>query len=228
MSKVTNRIHALEQAKKFRELREKQLKQMKNATSKYIHKQNLGTQHLRNKQRELMQPLRGRVNQTRSQINSSMPKVPTKPINPEKIKEQGVEKAFQDVGTIPTHLPTTSSGNKDKDAAAAAGIGNNNFADGNNNFADLMHSETKSRLDDSLTNYNIDSDNNVPRRKLFPITEPISVKKAKVLYPNATELHSDFNTDYNNNNIGSRNMNSSSSDSSSSDSSSSGSSSRAS
>ena len=240
MSKVTNRIRALEEAKKFRDLREKQLKQMKNATSKYIHKQNLGKQHLRNKQRELMQqrlrqPLRGRVNQTRSQINSSMPNVPTnpitlnnieqreinsimpnvptKPINSEKIKEQGVEKALRGVGTIPTHLPTTSSGNKDKDAAAAAGIGNNNFED-------LMNSETNSSLDDSLINFNIDSANNVPRPKPFPITEPISVKKAKVLYPKATELYSDF--DSHNNNIGSRNTNSSSSSSSSSGSSSSG------
>jgi len=240
MSKVTNRIRALEEAKKFRDLREKQLKQMKNATSKYIHKQNLGKQHLRNKQRELMQqrlrqPLRGRVNQTRSQINSSMPNVPTnpitlnnieqreinsimpnvptKPINSEKIKEQGVEKALRGVGTIPTHLPTTSSGNKDKDAAAAAGIGNNNFED-------LMNSETNSSLDDSLINFNIDSANNVPRPKPFPITEPISVKKAKVLYPKATELYSDF--DSHNNNIGSRNTNSSSSSSSSSGISSSG------
>ena len=216
MSKVTNRIHALEEAKKFRELREKQLKQMKNATRKFMHNKNIGEQNLRNKQR-LRQPLRGRVNQTKSQINSSMPNVPTKPINPEKIKEQGVEKAFQDVGTIPTLLPTTSSGNKDKDAAAAAGIGNNNFADGNNNFADgnnnfadLMHSETNSRLDDSLINNNIDSANNV------------SVKKANVLHPTATELHPGFDS---HNNIGLRNTNNSSSSSSSSGSSSSDSSS---
>ena len=48
MSRVTNQIHAFEEAKKFRELREKQLKQMKNATRKLMHKQNLGKQHPNN------------------------------------------------------------------------------------------------------------------------------------------------------------------------------------